>query len=80
MDLEMIRAFFAWSTVFHGALLVLAFVGTAAIPNLIHSVHGRWYDMPKSTYTLITYCFLGLQKLAFLAFGLVPYLALRLVG
>jgi hypothetical protein len=40
----------------------------------------RLFPMPRETFNVIIYSFLGLFKVLFLVFNVVPYLALLIVG
>jgi hypothetical protein len=43
-------------------------------------MHSKWFPMPRNTFNVVIYSFLGIYKMLFFAFSLVPYLALRIVG
>ena len=43
-------------------------------------MHSRWFPMPRQTFNVVIYSFLGVYKIAVFVFNLVPYVALLSVG
>jgi hypothetical protein len=39
-----------------------------------------WFPIPRETFNVLIYGFLGLFKIFFLTFNLVPYLALLIIA
>jgi len=80
MDLQTLTTFFMWCTVINGGLLILWTVFCGFAPDLVYRIQYRFFPIPRETYDVIIYSFLGLFKIVFLVFNLVPYLALRIMG
>ncbi len=80
MDIETLTTFFMWCTIINGAILVLWTIMCIVTPNLVYCTQKRWFPIPRETFDVVIYSFLGLFKIVFLAFNLVPYLALLIVG
>ena len=80
MDIAAVRAFFMWCTIMNGALLVLAFLICAFAGNWVYRLQGRWFPIPREAFNIAIYSFIGLFKVFFLVFNLIPYLALVIVG
>lgn len=80
MDIQTLTTFFMGCTVIDGALLVLWTVMFLFAPDLVYRTQKRWFPIPRETFDVVMYCFLGLFKILFLVFNLVPYLALLIVG
>ena len=80
MQLDTLTIFFMWCTIIDGALLVLWTVMFLLAPDLVYRTQSRWFPIPRQTFDVVMYCFLGLFKILFLIFNLVPYLALLIVG
>jgi hypothetical protein len=40
----------------------------------------KWFPLPRETFNVGIYSFLGLFKIVFLVFNLIPYVALVIVG
>ncbi|HPS94268.1 MAG TPA: hypothetical protein PK600_07390 [Deltaproteobacteria bacterium] len=80
MDIEKLTRFFMWCTIMNGALLVLWTVVYLLVPDLVYRMQSIWFPLPRDTYDAAMYAFLGLFKILFLVFNVVPYVALLLVG
>jgi len=79
MELETLTRFFLWCTVLNGALLLLWTVLFLGAPDWIYRTQTRWFPMPRETFNVIFYAFIGLFKIVFLVFNVVPYAALLIV-
>jgi len=80
MDIQTLTSFFMWCTIMNGALLVLWSILLLFAPDLVYRTQSRWFPISRETFNVVIYCFLGAFKIVFLAFNLVPYLALLIVG
>lgn len=80
MSMAVIREFFMWCSVINGVLLVLSVVLCAFAGDWIYRIHGRWYSIPRDSFNMVLYAFVGLLKILFIVFNLTPYLALVIVG
>ena len=80
MDIQEITQFFMWCTIINGALLLLWTSTSLVAPDLVYRTQNKWFPMPRETFTVVFYSFLGLFKILFLVFNLVPYAALLIVG
>jgi hypothetical protein len=80
MDIEPLTAFFRWCTIFNGGLLLLWTAIAILAPNFLYRSQTRWFALSRETFDLAMYCFIGLFKIFFLVFNLVPWLALVVVG
>ena len=49
-------------------------------PNLVYRTQSKWFPIPRETFDILIYSFLGLFKIFFLVFNVVPYVALVIVG
>jgi len=80
MDLQTLTTFFMWCTIINGGLLILwtAFCGLA--PSLVYRTQRAFLPIPRETYNVVIYSFLGLFKIVFLVFNVVPYVALVIIG
>ncbi len=80
MDIQTLTAFFMWCTIMNGALLVLWTTFCILAPDLVYRTQSKWFPIPRETFNVAIYSFLGLFKIVFLVFNLVPYVALLIVG
>ena len=80
MDIQTLTAFFLWCTLINGALLVLWTIICMFAPDLVYRTQNKWFPLPRETFNVVIYSFLGLFKIVFLVFNVVPYVALLIVG
>jgi len=80
MDIEILTAFFIWCTIIDGALLLLWIGIYSLAPDLVYRTQSKWFPIPRESFNLIFYAFLGLFKIVFLVFNVVPFLALSIIG
>ncbi len=79
MDIQSLTAFFMWCTVINGSLLVFWAAMCIWAPELVYRTQSRWFPIPRETFRVLIYSFLGLFKILFLVFSAVPYAALLIV-
>jgi hypothetical protein len=80
MDIQALTTFFMWCTIINGALLVLWTAMCILSPDLVYRTQSKWFSIPRETFNVVIYSFLGLFKIVFLVFNLIPYVALLIVG
>ncbi len=80
MDIQTLTRFFMWCTIINGAMLVLWTTMLIMAPDLVYRKQSRWFPIPRETFNVVIYSFLGLFKIVFLVFSVVPYVALLIVG
>ncbi len=80
MDIETVTTLFMWCTIINGAMLVLSAAMCTFARDWVYSVHSRWFPMPRETFDVVIYSLIGLFKIVFIVFNLVPYVALLIVG
>lgn len=69
-----------WCTIINGALLIFWTVLCLGSPDLVYRTQNRWFPLPRDTFNMAMYSFLGLFKIVFIVFNLVPWVALLIVG
>ena len=80
MDIQTLTTFFMWCTIMNGALLVLWITMCMAAPDLVYRTQNKWFPLPRETFNVVMYSFLGFFKIVFLVFNVVPFVALLIVG
>ena len=80
MALEELRSMLAWCTVINFGLLIWWFLFITLAHDWTYSMHSKWYKISVEKFDAIHYAGIGIFKLFILAFNLVPYLALRIIG
>lgn len=79
MDIQLLTKFFMWCTVLNGGLLFLWTAFTMFTPDLVYRLQNNWYPIPRESFNIIIYSFLGLFKIFFIVFNVVPYVALLII-
>ncbi|MHC4698898.1 MAG: DUF6868 family protein [Planctomycetota bacterium] len=80
MELQTLTAFFMWCTIINGGLFILWTAFCVFAPDLVYRTQSKWFPIPRETFNVVIYSFLGLFKAAFLVFNVVPYVVLLIVG
>jgi len=80
MEVQTITAFFMWCTIINGAMLVFSSIMLLLAQDFVYSMHSKWFHIPRETFNVAIYSFVGFFKIVFIVFNLVPYLALLIVG
>ncbi|MEE9351392.1 MAG: hypothetical protein V3U78_03970 [Thiotrichaceae bacterium] len=79
MDIQTLTSFFMWCTIINGGVLVLWSLLFMFAPDFIYRLQNRWFPIPRETFSSIIYALIGLFKIFFYVFNLVPYLALLII-
>ncbi len=80
MDLQTFTSFFMWCTIINGGIFVVWTVFSLFARDFMYRVHSKWFSIPRETFEPVIYSFLGLFKIVYLVFNVVPYLALLSVA
>ncbi|HDQ44574.1 MAG TPA: hypothetical protein ENN17_03620 [bacterium] len=80
MDTQTLTRFFLWCTVIDGGLLILWAIFFLWGPDFVYRIMKRGFSLSREKHDEIFYLLLGVFKIFFLVFNLVPYLALRIIG
>ena len=79
MDIQAMTRVFMWCTIMNGSLLVLWSLMCMLAPDLVYRTQSKWFSIPRETFNVVIYSVLGLFKIVFLVFNVVPYVALLIV-
>ncbi len=78
--MQTLTDFLMWCSILNGGLLVIWTVIFIITPGFIFQIQCTLFPfLSKDTFYLIVYTFLGLFKMLFLFFNLIPYLALLII-
>jgi hypothetical protein len=80
MDMTTLTPFFMWCTILNVGLLISWALVWLAVPDLVYRIHSRWFAISREQFEWAFYCFMGVFKVFFIVFCLVPYLALLIIG
>ena len=79
MDIHKLTAFLMWCTIINGAILIFSIAGCILAPDMTYDIQTALFNIPRETVDVVVYAFLGLFKIFWLIFNLVPYVALLIV-
>ena len=79
MDIDSIRAFFMWCTTLNVALLLFSSLICIYAGDWVYQMHSKWFTIPRDTFNVVLYSFIGLFKILFFMFNVIPYVALLIV-
>ena len=80
MNIQILTAFFKWCTIINGFILFLWAVFFMLAPDLVYRTQSKFFPIPRETFNVIFYSFLGLFKIFYLFFNIVPYVTLLIIG
>jgi hypothetical protein len=80
MDTQTLTNFFVWCAIINGALLLFWTAMLLMVPDLVYRTQRNWFPLSQELFGVFMYSFLGLFKIFFLVFNVVPLVALLIVG
>lgn len=80
MDVQALTTFFMWCTIINGSLLLFWVAICVLAPDILYRTQSKLFPLQRETFTVALYSFLGLFKIFFLIFNVVPFVALLIVG
>ena len=80
MDIQTLTTFFMWCTIINGGIFILWTIFFVFAPDLVYRMQKKLFPIPRETYNVVIYSFLGLFKIVFLVFNVVPYVALLIIA
>jgi len=69
-----------WSSIINGGIFFYWAIFILFMPDFIYRIQQKWFTIPRETYDVVIYSFLGLYKIFFIIFNLTPYLALVILS
>ncbi len=79
MDIQTLASFFMWCAVMNGSLLILWTIVLIVAPDFVYRTQSKWFPISRETFNVVIYSFLGLFKIVFLVFNVVPYVVLLII-
>ena len=79
MDIEMLTRFFMWCTIVNFWFLMFSFLFLVFAGDFVYKTHSKWFPMPRETFNVVLYSFLGMYKIVFLVFNVIPWAVLAII-
>lgn len=80
MNIQTLTTFFMWCTIINAGILIYSSLFLCFAPDFVYRIQSRWFSISRETFNIIAYSYLGIFKVLFFAFNLVPYLALLITA
>lgn len=80
MGIDTLTTFFMWCTIINGGLYISCVALVMFSPDFGYRIHKKLFSISRETFDMVVYACLGFLKIIFLAFNLVPYVALLIIG
>ena len=79
METQKLKSFLMWCTILNGGVLALAILGCILASDPGYTLQSHWFAVPRESVSIVTYGFLGVFKIFWLVFNVVPYVALHII-
>ena len=79
MDIETLTTFFMWCTIISGGMFVFSVILCMSLKDIIARMHGKMFGLSPEAVKTAVYGYIGLFKIFFIVFNLVPYVALLIM-
>ena len=76
----MLTRFFMWCSILNTSLLAVSFLILAFAGDWVYRIHGKWFTMPRETFNVVLYSFVGVYKIIVIVFNIIPWMALAIIG
>ena len=80
MGIQTLTDFFMWCSIINGAILVFSFLIFTLTGGFVYRMHSKLFPISREAFDVAIYSFIGLYKIFFWVFNLVPYLAFAIIG
>jgi hypothetical protein len=79
MSIQKVTSFFMWCTIINGVLLCLSLI--IGVPGLdwAYPAQGKLFQVSREFFNMAYYSFLGLYKIIWIVFNVVPYMAMLII-
>jgi len=80
MDIITVKTFFMWCSIINGALLVFSLLICSLASDWVYRMQSKMFPISREAFNVAIYCFIGLYKIFFWVFNLIPYIACAIAG
>ena len=72
--------FFMWCTIINGLMLLLTSIVCILFGDFSFQMNNKYFSISREQFNVIMCAFIGLYKLVFITFNLVPFIALVIIA
>ena len=80
MDIATLTTFFMWCTIINGGLYAFTALWCICGRDFINNLQSKMFPLPRETFDVAIYAYLGLYKIVWITFNIVPSVALLMLG
>ena len=80
MDMDKLKMFLMRSTIINGILLLLSVFGFMLFTDLWGRIHVQLFHLNPGSLNMAIYGLLGIYKIVWLVFNLVPYVVIMIMS
>lgn len=80
MTIQYLEEFFMWMTVINLGLIIFTAMMYMMAKEMIQRFHGKLFGLAPETISAFIYGYLGVYKIVFIVFVLVPWLSLKIMS
>ncbi len=80
MEISILKSFFLWCSIINGGMLLISSLMLVCARGWVYAIHSKLFGISRDAFNIMIYCFIGLYKMFWLTFNVVPYVALVIAG
>jgi hypothetical protein len=80
MDMAALTDFLMWCTILNFGLLVLTSLMLGFAGDFVFRLHSQYFSMTRETFHLVFYLLIGVYKIFWMVFNLVPFVVLKIIA
>ena len=80
MDIQTLTTFFMWCTMINLGLLILSSLARIFFADFSYRMNNRVFSISREAFNIASCSFIGLFKIFFIVFNIVPFTALLIIG
>ena len=79
MDILIVKNFFIWCSIINGGFLIIMFLIYVLAGDSSYQMHSKLFPISRQAFNIAFYCFLGMYKMFFWVFCLIPFIVLTII-
>lgn len=80
MDIIFLTQLLKWCCIINFGCLLYIVLVLMLFPKFVYQVHSRYFRISREAFDLVIYSFIGVYKIFFVVFNLVPFVALKIIS
>lgn len=80
ITLEVVKNFLMWCSIINGVIYFIWVLVILSASDWVFNLHSRWFKISRESFEIVMYGFIGLFKLSWLFFNLIPFLVLCIIS